>query len=216
MKIGMGYAYLITEILIIISLIGLSAGQPVLKVTETAFDVTNNKPLIGGDSILPDIKIRYNIVVENIGLDNALDVCLTDWLSPEVQFVKIPNTPKGVIIISQPDPSLDSKSPLQTDKIDILLGNIPPGEDNKKEIIVEVMAPPKKEGPIALYNHILIRAKNVKQNVFDEFRLVMATPYEVSNDCDKFYGDCGEINFNNPKDMGGSSSCSLCKARDLP
>ncbi len=178
MKFKVRSYHCITSLLIIIFLAGICACQPVLKVSETAFDATNNKPLADGESINPDTIIHYTVVIENLGPEDALDVHLTDWLPSNIKFLKVLDIPLGANIITQPNPSLDSKNPLQTDDIEISLGCILPGENNKDIVTVEARAPPKEEGPIALYNYILVRAMNINDNIFEDFKLLLHTHYE--------------------------------------
>jgi len=203
---------------IIILIVGMSEAQPLLKVTESAVDATNNKPLAYGDSIKPETTIQYTVTVENIGNEDALDIRVTNWLSPNVQFVRVLGIPSDGSIITEPNPSLDPKNLLQKGSIDVSLKRISPGETNKKEITIEVKTPSKEEGPMAIYNHIMVWAKNVKENIFDEFRLIMQTPYEASYMCDDYYADCMDDDcdnfFQDCRTINCESSCSACKAQD--
>jgi uncharacterized repeat protein (TIGR01451 family) len=203
---------------IIILIVSMSEAQPLLKVTESAVDTSNNKPLADGDSIKPETTIQYTLTVENIGNEDALDIRVTNWLSPDVQFVRALGIPSNGSIISKPNPSLGPKSLLQKESIDVSLKRISPGETNKKEITIEVKTPSKGEGPMAIYNHIMVWAKNVKENIFDEFRLIMQAPYEASYVCDDFYPDCIDDDCDNFFQDCITNDCqsshSACKAED--
>ncbi len=142
-------------VLVLLALVGVTLAQQDLSVTSIA----------SKDNVKPGEQIIYNIGVTNNGVGPVYDVTVTDKLPPEATYVsttaeKVITTPQG--------------GALPTNTLEAIFDVIPAGQTKSFNITITA---PTAEEPVILYNYVLVRARNVDQNIFKETKTIVMPDY---------------------------------------